>query len=97
MIVWWFVFVPLCFGWVFPMLAMKRVGAPAWAFVLIAAFWGLVALMAEPMYDWSTGVGRRLGHERVAALRERLKPEVLPAARAALAIMAVISLVFAMR
>jgi len=46
------------------------------------------------MYDWGTNIGKKLGHTRIVALRERLKNKVLPPARAALVIMSLISLYF---
>ncbi len=94
--IWWLVIVPLSFMWAFPMAGIHQAGAPAWVPVLLALFWCVVALFAEPMYDWGTGVARRAGASRAAALRERLKPRILPAARAGLIVMAAISLVFAL-
>jgi hypothetical protein len=93
--IWWFVIVPLSLIWIGPMAGMKQVNAPFWAFLIFSLFWVIVAVFAEPMYDWGTNIGRRLGHHRMVALRERLKHKVLPPARAGLIIMAIISLIFA--
>ena len=93
--IWWFVIIPLSLTWIFPMLLLHRAHAPMWVFIIVAFFWCIIAVFARPMYDWSTGIGRRLGHHRVVALRERLKPKVLPPARAGLIIMAIISALFA--
>ena len=78
------------------MIQIHRAQAPTWVYIIIALFWFIVAVFAEPMYDWGTGIGRRLGHSRVVELRERYKPKVLPAARAGLITIAIISLIFAM-
>jgi hypothetical protein len=93
--VWWIVIVPLSLVWICPMAGMKQANAPVWLFILFTLFWSIVAIFAQPMYDWGTNIGRRLGHHRMVALRERLKPKVLPPARAGLIIMAIISLIFA--
>jgi len=77
------------------MAKMHHAQAPAQVFIVIALFWCIVAVFAQPMYNWGTSIGKRLGHHRVVALRERLKPKVLPPARAGLIIMAIISLIFA--
>ncbi len=92
--IWWIIIVPLAFVWIAPMMAMHRSNASYWIFILFALFWGVVALFAAPMYDWGTNIGKRLGHTKIVALRERLKPKVLPPARVALVIMSIISLVF---
>jgi len=95
--IWWFVITPLSLAWIFPMSRMYSAHAPVWVFILAAFFWCIVAIFAQPMYDWATGIGRQLGHHRVVALRERLKPKVLPPAKAGLIIMAIISLIFAIK
>ncbi len=92
--IWWIIIVPLSFLWIAPMMAMHRNNASCWVFMLFALFWGLVALFATQMYDWGTSIGKRLGHTKIVALREKLKPSVLPPARVALVIMSIISLVF---
>ncbi len=93
--IWWFVITPMSLGWLFPLLAMREAGAPARAYVLMALAWLAVAAFAGWLYDRATALGRRLGHERMAALRERLAPRVLPPARAALLLMAGMSAAFA--
>jgi len=94
--IWYFVIIPLSLGWIIPMIQIHRAQAPTWVYIIIALFWFIVAIFAEPMYNWGTGIGRRLGHSRVVELRERYKPKVLPAARAGLITIAIISLIFAM-
>jgi len=76
------------------MYAMHQIGAAWWVFILFALFWGIIAIFSEQMYDWGTNIGKKLGHTRIVALRERLKNKVLPPARAALVIMSLISLYF---
>ncbi len=93
--IWWIIIPPLSFIWIGPMAAMYRISAPSWVFIMFALFWSVVAFFATPMYDWGTNIGKRLGHSRLVALRERLKPKVLPPARVGLIIMAIISLIFA--
>ncbi|RLG28212.1 hypothetical protein DRN98_09845 [Methanosarcinales archaeon] len=93
--IWWIVIVPLSLFWIYPMIGLRKINAPAWMFILFALFWCIIAVFAQPMYDWGTNIGRKLGHHRVVQLRERLKPKVLPPARAGLIIIAIISLIFA--
>jgi hypothetical protein len=95
--IWWIIITPLSFIWIGPMAAMRQANAPVWVFIMFAFLWSVVAFFAPSMYDWGTNIGRRLGHHRLAALRECLKPKVLPPARAGLIIMAIISLFFAIR
>ena len=52
-------------------------------------------LLVQPLDDWGTILLRKLGSDRLADLRDRLKPKVLPPARIALLIMAVVSILFA--
>ncbi len=93
--IWWFVILPLCMLWILPMTGLQQTGGSVWVFAGFTVLWTSVFAFAELMYDWGTNIGRRLGHTRMVALRERLKPDVLPPARAGLAIMAFISAVFA--
>jgi len=93
--IWWFVIIPISLTWLIPMVQLRRANAPVLAFVLLALFLCVVAAFAQPLYDLGTRIGKRLGPSRLVALRERLKPKVLPPARVALLIMAIISLVSA--
>ncbi|NOZ63654.1 MAG: hypothetical protein GXO71_01685 [Caldiserica bacterium] len=93
--IWWFVILPLGLLWAVPMFEMAQINAPWWVFIVFSIFWAMLTVFAEPMYDWGTNIGRKSGHMRIVALRERWKNKVLPPARAALIIMAVISLYFA--
>ncbi len=95
--IWWFIIVPLSLSWIIPMAGLHRAHASVWVFVLNALLWCIVAVFAQPMYDWGTNIGRRLGHSRVVALRERIKPKILPPIRIGLIIMAVISVIFAIK
>ncbi len=92
--IWWFIIAPMSLLWLIPMTIMHRAHAPIWVFLIQTAFLCLVAVFAEPMYEWGTSVGKRLGHTRIVALRERLQSKVLPPAKAALFIMAAMSLAF---
>ena len=76
------------------MLGLYRVNASLWVFLLNALLLGVVAVFAYPLYDWGTNLGRKLGHSRMVALRERMKPRILPPIRVVLIVMALISFVF---
>ena len=91
---WWLVIVPLGCLWWLPMLGARAGGLPWYFFAAIAALWGVVLLFVRPLYDWGTKISRKLGQERMADLRERLKPKLLPPVRVALLIMAATSAVF---
>ena len=93
--IWWIIITPLCLVWIFPMYQMHRIHAPAWVFILFALFWSAIAIYARPLYDWGTGIGRRLGLHRIVALRERMKSKVMPPVKAGLIMMAIISALFA--
>ena len=95
MSIWWFIIVPLSFLWIIPMAGLHRIHASVWVFILNALLWCIVAVFAHPMYDWGTNIGRRLGHSRMVALRERIKSEILPPIRIGLIIMALISVIYA--
>jgi hypothetical protein len=73
----------------------KAHDTPWFFFVAVAALWIVALLAAEPLYDFGTNLLRKLGRDRLADFRERLKPKVLPPARVALLIMALVSLVYA--
>lgn len=92
---WWIVLIPLGCLWVLPMLGAREANMPQLFFVAVAALWIIVLLFAEPLYDWGTNLLKKLGCDRLADLRDRLKPKVLPPARVALLIMAVVSILFA--
>jgi len=67
---------------------------PRLFFVAVAALWVVVFLFAQPSYDWSTNLLRKLGRDRLADFRDRLKPKVLLPARVALLIMVMVSILF---
>lgn len=90
---WWIVLGLLGSTWVLPMLGIKKAGLPGWSFLCIACLWVVVFFTADPLYDWGIRVRRRLGMARLADWGERMKPRVLPPARLALLVMALISLV----
>jgi len=90
---WWVLLAVLGAGWVFPVIGMKKAGCPWWVFLCMAGLWFLVFVVAEPLYDWGVRLRRKLGLVRLAELGERMKPRVLPPARLALLLMALISLV----
>ena len=77
--------------WILPMYGLRREGFPTWFFFCIGLFWLLVCMTAGPLYDWGTDIRRKLGMRRLADFAERNRPQLLPAARIALAIMAAIS------
>ena len=58
----------------------------------MAGFWFFIFVVAEPLYDWGVRLRRKLGMMRLTELGERMKPRVLPPARLALFLMALISL-----
>ena len=93
--IWYFIITPMSLGWLIPLLLIHRLQVSAWIYITLALFWGTIAYFAQTMYDWATNIGKRRGHWRLVAFRERLKPKVIPAARAALIIMAIMSIVFA--
>lgn len=92
---WWVALIPLACLWVVPMLGVRAANMPRFFFVAVAAMWTVVFLFAQPLYDGRTNLLRKLGRDRLADLRDRLKPKVLPPARVALLIMAVVSILFA--
>ena len=93
--VWWILFPLLGCTWAVPMIGINKAGFPWWFFVCIGCFWTVVCVMAEPLYDWGIRVRRKLGMARLADWGEMMKSRLLPPARLALAIMALISFVFA--
>ena len=93
--IWWIPLVALSLLWIMPMAGLHQNNAPVWVFLLLALFWGLMAAFVRPLYDGGTALTRHMGLSRAAALRERWKPKVLPPARVALGIMAMISAVYA--
>jgi len=92
---WWIVLGVLACAWVLPMMGIKAAGFPWWFFVGVGCLWSVVCVAAEPLYDWGIRIRKRMGMARLADWGERMKPRVLPPARLALLIMALISLVFA--
>jgi len=92
---WWIVLCVLACTWAAPMIGIKKAGFPWWFFVCVGCFWLVVCAAAKPLYDWGIHVRRKLGLVRLADLGERLRPRLLPPARLALLIMAVISFVAA--
>ena len=57
--------------------------------------WVVVLLYAGPLYDFGTRLLRRLGWDRLADTRERMKARLMPVVRVCLAIMALGCLVAA--
>ena len=93
---WWIVLIALACLWAVPMLGAREANMPRLFFVAVAALWIVVVLFAQPLYDWGTNVLRRLGRDRLADFRDRLKPKVLPLVCVALLIMAAVSILFAL-
>ncbi len=89
---WWLVMGLLGSTWALPMIGIRKAGFPWWFFVGFSCFWIAVCLVADPMYDWGVRLRRRMGMIRLADFAERMKPRVLPPARMALLLMALISL-----
>ena len=77
------------------MLGARAANMPWFFFVIVTALWIIVFLFAQPLYDWGTNLLRKLGRDRLADFRDHLRPKVLPPARVALLIMAVVSIFFA--
>jgi hypothetical protein len=74
------------------MLVARNAGMPAGFFLGVAGFWCLVAWVAGPLYDLGIWVRKHLGLIRLADWGRCMRPRLLPPARVALLIMAVISL-----
>lgn len=77
------------------MLGCHKAHVPWVFFVAVGALWTLLCFSAGPLYDWGTGILRRLGCTRVANWRQRLRPRVILPVRVAFLIAAVLSYVFA--
>ena len=78
--------------WAAPMIGIAKADfLPWWFAVCIGCLWCLVCAVAEPLYDWGVRIRRKIGLVRLADWSERMKPRLLPAARVALLIMALIS------
>jgi len=91
--IWWIVLPLLGCTWAVPMIGINQAaGVPWWFFVCIGCFWLIVCAAAEPLYDWGIRIRRKMGLTRLADWGERMKPRLLPPARLALLIMALISL-----
>ena len=69
---------------------------PRLFFLAVAALWTVVLLFVQQLYDWGTGLLRRLGFNRLADFRDRVKPKMLAPGRVALLIMVAVSIVFAL-
>ena len=93
---WQFLLPLLAAAWSIPMIGIRRAGAPAWFFIGLGLFWLTVCAAAGPLYDWGILLRRQLGMNRLADFAERVKPRLLPPARMALLIMALISLAAAL-
>jgi hypothetical protein len=93
---WWIVLIPLGCLWALPMLGAHEANMPRLFFVAVAFLWVVVFLFAQRLYDSGTNILRKLGRDRLADFRDRLKPKVLPSARIALLIMAAVSILFAL-
>lgn len=89
--IWWIVLGLLGCAWAVPMMGSKQAGMPWWFFICVGCFWCAVCVLAEPLYDWGIRIRRELGLVRLANWGERMKPNLLPPARLALLIMALIS------
>ena len=86
----------IAFGraWALPMYGARAAGL-AWPFYVAAGcLWGVVAAFAGPLYDLGIRVRRGLGMTKLAEWSEGVKPRILPPARAALAVMALVSFAF---
>ena len=59
-------------------------------FVASACLCVVLAVFAPALFDWGNQLTRRLGFERLADFRERLRKPLLPIARVALIIAAII-------
>ena len=92
---WWVLFISLSLLWVLPMYGAHRTPMPALFFVAVAALWVVLLVFVEPLYDGGTNLLRKVGPPPLADFRDRLKPKVLAPVRAALLLMAAISIGFA--
>ena len=90
--VWWLLLCALACTWSGPMLGARNAGTSVGFFFGVAGFWCLVALVAGPLYDLGIRMRRQLGLIRLADWGRCMRPRLLPPARVALLIMAVISL-----
>lgn len=72
------------------MIGIRNTGFPWWFFVDVGCFWCLAGITAGPLYDLGIAIRRKLGMARLADWGERMKPRLLPPARLALFVMAVI-------
>ena len=91
---WWPILALLGCVWIIPMIEMRRTGLPRWLFPIIAAFWIAVFLGSGYLYEWGIRIRRKLGMTKLADWGERMKDSILPPARLALLLMALISLCF---
>ena len=88
---WWPLLLLVGCSWAIPMVALNRAPfGPAISFA-VGCLWIVVFLFTARLYDWETRLTRRWGMARMAEWRERLKPRILPPARAALLVMAALS------
>ena len=90
---WWVVLGFLGATWLLPMIGIGMAGFACWFFLCVACLWSVVFVTTDPLYDWEIRIRRRLGIVRLADWGELMKPRVLPPARLALLIIALISLV----
>ena len=94
--IWWPVMIALGCAWALPMLGARAAGFDWRFFVPVGSMWVVTAVLAGWLYDLGVGLRRRLGMTKLAELGERIKPRLLPPARAAMAIMALVSFGFAL-
>ncbi len=80
--------------WLIPLSLWYKIRLSPWIFLFFALFFTVIAYFAAPLYDWATGIARRLGHRRIVAFRERIRNDILSAAVTALWVMTIFSLLF---
>jgi hypothetical protein len=93
---WWPVMIVLGCAWALPMWGARASGFGWRFFVPVGCMWVVTAALAGPLYDLSMRLRRGLGMTRLAELGERMRPRLLPPARAAMAVMALVSFAFAL-
>ena len=91
---WWLLFMLVGCLWLLPLLAMHMAASPKVLYIAVATLWLCLFLFIRPLYDWGTDLLRKFGLDRMADFRERLKRKILSPVRAALLIMALLSIVF---
>jgi hypothetical protein len=93
--VWWPVLIVLSLAWVIPMLGARHANIPWPFFVAVGCMWAVVCVFVRPLYDFGIRTRRKMGMTKLADWGERVRPRILPPARVALVVMALLSFLFA--